>query len=114
MASNRTLQGLNTQVQRAVAHYWQTRTSQRTRQEQSGRTDQGLRSAVTGGAHMDGFVDLFADLIVEAGIPREFIFRNSAVELPGFFRPTKELTTGLKKPWEAPLICGRRFANTPF
>ncbi len=90
MASNRTLQGLNTQVQRAVAHYWQTRTSQRTRQEQSGRTDQGLRSAVTGGAHMDGFVDLFADLIVEAGIPREFIFRNSAVELPGFFRPTKE------------------------
>jgi len=39
---------------------------------------------------MDGFVDLFADLIVEAGILREFIFRNSAVELPGFFRPTKE------------------------
>ena len=49
-----------------------------------------MRSAVTGGAHMDGFVELFADLIVEAGIPREFIFRNSAVELPGFFRPTKE------------------------
>jgi len=57
---------------------------------QSGKADQGLRSAVTGGAQMDGFVDLFADLIVEAGILREFIFRNSAVELPGFFRPTKE------------------------
>jgi len=39
---------------------------------------------------MDGFVDLFTDLIADAGIPREFIFRKRAVELPGFFRPTKE------------------------
>ena len=39
---------------------------------------------------MDGFVDLFSDLIGDAGIPSEFIFRKRAVELPGFFRPTKE------------------------
>jgi len=39
---------------------------------------------------MDGFVDLFTDLIADAGIPRESIFRKRAVELPGFFRPTKE------------------------
>lgn len=39
---------------------------------------------------MDEFVDLFADLIVDAGILREFIFRKRAVELPRFFRPTKE------------------------
>jgi len=45
---------------------------------------------VTGGAQMDGFVDLFTDLIADAGIPREFIFRKRAVEIPGFFRPTKE------------------------
>ncbi len=90
MPSNRTLQELNTRAQPAVAHYWETRTSQRRRQEQTGRTDQGLRSAVTGGAQMDGFVDLFTDLIADAGIPREFIFRKRAVELPGFFRPTKE------------------------
>jgi len=55
-----------------------------------GKADQGLRSAVTGGAQMDGFVDLFTDLIADAGIASEFIFRKRAVELPGFFRPTKE------------------------
>jgi hypothetical protein len=90
MPSNRTLQDLNARAQQAVAHYWLTRTSQRRRQEKAGKADQGLRSAVTGGTQMDGFVDLFSDLICDAGIPSEFIFRKSAVELPGFFRPTKE------------------------
>lgn len=90
MSSSRTLQELSARTQRAVAYYWQTRTSQRRRQQKTGKADQGLRSAVTGGAQMDGFVDLFSDLITDAGIPREFIFRKRAVELPGFFRPTKE------------------------
>jgi len=39
---------------------------------------------------MDGFIELFTDLIANAGIPREHIFRSKALELPGFFRPTKE------------------------
>jgi len=39
---------------------------------------------------MDGFIDLFTELIVAAGIPERFVFRKKAVELPGFFRPTKE------------------------
>ena len=49
-----------------------------------------MRSAVTGGAQMDGFIDLFTGLITQAGIPEQYIFRKKAVELPGFFRPTKE------------------------
>ena len=75
---------------KAVAHYWRTRSDQRNRQQQEGKADQGLRSAVTGGAQMDGFIDLFTDLIVSAGIPEHTIYRKKAVELPGFFRPTKE------------------------
>ena len=39
---------------------------------------------------MDGFIDLFTELIADAGISKEFVFRKKAVELPGFFRPTKE------------------------
>jgi len=74
----------------AVAHYWKTRAGQRDRQRQIGTADQGLRSAVTGGAQMDGFIDLFTELIVSIGIPEQFVFRKRAVELPGFFRPTKE------------------------
>ena len=75
---------------KAVAHYWQTRATQRKRQEASGRADQGLRSAVTGGAQMEGFIVLFTELVTQAGIPSRYIFRKKAVELPGFFRPTKE------------------------
>lgn len=74
----------------AVAHYWTTRSAQQQRQESGGRVDQGLRSAVTGGAQMDGFIQLFTDLISDAGLPLTFVHRKKALELPGFFRPTKE------------------------
>jgi hypothetical protein len=74
----------------AVAHYWRTRTGQRDRQVETGKVDHGLRSAVTGGAQMDGFIDLFTDVIVAAGMPEGCVFRKKAVELPGFFRPAKE------------------------
>ena len=39
---------------------------------------------------MDGFRDLFAELINDAGIQSCNIFRSKLLELPGFFRPTKE------------------------
>jgi hypothetical protein len=45
---------------------------------------------VTGGAQMDGFIDLFTELITDSGIADCYVFRKKAVELPGFFRPTKE------------------------
>lgn len=77
-------------IHRAVAHYWSTRTSQQTRQQQAGRSDQGLRGAVIGGAQMDGFVEFFADIVVDAGLPRDCIHVKGSLELPGFFRPTKE------------------------
>ena len=74
----------------AVAHYWLTWTGQRDRQLKTGKVDHGLRSAVTGGAQMDGFIGLFTELIVAAGLSECLIFRKKAVELPGYFRPTKE------------------------
>ncbi len=90
MIQNDMIKDLPTQVSRAVAHYWHTRAAQRDKQKQHGKADQGLRSAVTGGAQMDGFIDLFSDLITAAGIPLQCIFRDKNVVLPGFFRPTKE------------------------
>ena len=77
-------------ISRTVAHYWRARASQRQRQEQTGRVDQGARSAVTGGTQMDGLIELFRDLIGDAGIGEQHIFRKTALELPGYFRPTKE------------------------
>ena len=39
---------------------------------------------------MDGFIALLRDLIIESGIDEKHISYNAALELPGFFRPTKE------------------------
>jgi hypothetical protein len=75
---------------RAVAHYWLTRQQQARKQTELGRADNGARSAVTGGAQMDGFIELFTNLILAAGIGNEHIFYNRHLELPGFYRPTKE------------------------
>lgn len=74
----------------AVSHYWQTRKAQREKQKKRGVSDAGLRSAVTGGAQMDGFIRLFIEIIVGAGMDEGYVFRKKRLELPGFFRPTKE------------------------
>jgi len=81
---------LDKRVEEAVEHYWKTRSTQGRKQEEGGKADQGFRSAVTGGAQLDGFIDLFTELIIETGLSAQHIYRKKAVELPGFFRPTKE------------------------
>ena len=66
------------------------RESQRKKQQAVGKSDQGSRGAATGGAQMAGFIDLFTKLITNTGFEERHIFYKKAVELPGFFRPTKE------------------------
>ena len=84
------IDNLGNHISDAVAHYWQTRKTQREKQKRRGISDAGLRSAVTGGAQMDGFIRLFTEIIVEAGLNERYVFRRKRLELPGFFRPTKE------------------------
>jgi hypothetical protein len=75
---------------KAVPQYWRTREAQAQKQVVAGRADQGARSAVTGGAQMSGFISLITDLILRSGVREDHIFCNKRLELPGFFRPTKE------------------------
>ncbi len=77
-------------VREAVKFYWQTRSKQLQKQRDAGGSDQGLRSAVTGGAQMDGFIELLTKLVTEAGIERANIFYKDSLELPGYFRPNKK------------------------
>jgi len=81
---------LHSKVSQAVACFWQTRQSQVEKQKQTGSTDQGFRGAVTGGAQMDGFINLITEQIASAGIDKEHIYFRQSLELPGYFRPTKE------------------------
>ena len=71
----------------AVKHFWQTRKAQGYRQGTgTGQRDQGARTAVTGGAQMDGFADLVRDILLDSGVPALAIYRKKAIELPGDFR----------------------------
>ena len=81
---------LESRVASAVRQFWKTRQQQERKQgAASGKRDQGSRSAVTGGAQLDGFI-MVSELLIESGIPDGTIFRRKHVELRGFFRPTKE------------------------
>lgn len=91
---------LNENLKKAVAHFWKTRLKQLERQKASARKDQGARSAVTGGAQMDGFISLISDLVAVAGVTDVEIFRDKLLELPGYFRPTKE--------WDLLVVSGGR------
>ena len=84
------IENINQHVAKAVSHYWLTRRAQKDKQKKRGVSDAGLRSAVTGGTQMDGFIRLFRELIVDSGIDSQYIYEKKALELPGFFRPTKE------------------------
>ena len=74
----------------AIAHYWITRAAQAKKQKLSGTSDQGNRGAATGGAHMDGFLDILALYLEALGIPRHALHFHQHLELPGYFRPTKK------------------------
>jgi hypothetical protein len=74
----------------AVRLYWERRAKQLQKQRNSGAADQGSRSAVTGGAQMDGFIELLTKLVIEAGIDRSHIYYEDSLELPGYFRPNKQ------------------------
>jgi hypothetical protein len=77
----------------AVKHFWDTRSNQKINQgSTSGQKDAGNRAAVTGGKHADGFVNLIAAILRDAGLSTYEIFTTEKPPrtLPGFFRPTKE------------------------
>jgi hypothetical protein len=70
----------------AVKHFWRTRSTQKNSDNK--KADQGNRGAVTGGKHLDGFIDLLVKVAKDAGVPEEWVFTKGST-LPGFFRPTK-------------------------
>lgn len=85
------MKDLQRRLGKAVRQFWETRKRQEKMQGRvTGIRDQGSRSAVTGGAQMDGFAKLVSELLMENGITTATVSRKINVELPGFFRPTKQ------------------------
>ncbi len=82
---------LDQRLRSAIRAFWSTRETQSGKQgEKSGVRDAGSRTAVTGGAQMNGFISVIRDLLEESGIDKPVIFTERSVELPGWFRPEKK------------------------
>lgn len=82
---------LKQRLQEAIRQFWGTRETQAKRQgATSGTKDAGARSAVTGGAQMNGFIILVRDLLCENGLPEAPVYCEKYVEIPGWYRPEKK------------------------
>ncbi|MEN6458385.1 MAG: PaeR7I family type II restriction endonuclease [Thermoguttaceae bacterium] len=78
------------QVGQAIKMFWLVRDRQSVAQGgKTGVKDAGLRAAVTGGKHLDGFIQICRDLFVKAGLPETHIFWRDQKELPGYYRAEK-------------------------
>lgn len=84
----------------AIKHFWSVREKQGVAQNARGTVDQGTRSQVTGGAQMDGLVELVRDALCERSCKPEEVRIKTKLELPGYFRPNKQ--------WDLIVIKDRR------
>jgi len=81
---------LGERLGKAVQQFWRVRERQAAKQGRgTGRRDAGFRTAVTAGKHLDGFIAVCRDLMIEAGLPRASIHWDSKRELPGYYRAEK-------------------------
>jgi hypothetical protein len=81
---------LEKRVGKAIKLFWSVRDRQsRDQGGKTGQKDAGLRAAVTGGKHLDGFSQICRDLFVDAGLPEAHIFWQDRRELPGYYRAEK-------------------------
>jgi hypothetical protein len=82
---------LRRRLESAIKIFWSTRETQAQKQgAASGSKDAGTRSAVTGGAQMNGFIALVRDLLCDNGLPKAHVSCEKCVELPGWYRPEKK------------------------
>ncbi len=76
-------------TRKAVGNYWKSRSGQSRRQGKRTGKDAGNRKEVTGGQHLNSFLDMIQQTAVAAGFGEDEILLNRGLELPGYFRPQK-------------------------
>ena len=84
------MKNLEKRVGEAIKLFWLTREKQGQDQgAKTGQKDAGLRAAVTGGKHLDGFTEICRDLFIAGGLPEAHVYWQQRKELPGFYRAEK-------------------------
>ncbi|WP_053732562.1 PaeR7I family type II restriction endonuclease [Nocardia sp. NRRL S-836] len=88
-------------IDNALLAYWTSRDEARIVQERKGKSDQGARAGATAGGHLDRVAQLFANVCIAAGVPKEKVYYKAPKDdpnrkshakmltMPGYFRPTK-------------------------
>ncbi len=62
-----------------------------TRQAERGGHDQGERSKVTGGKHMNPVAEVIRQDLISRGFGEDKVYyNNGCLRLPGWFRPSKD------------------------
>lgn len=85
------MKNLEKRVGEAIQLFWAVRDKQGQNQgARTGLKDAGLRAAVTGGKHLDGFTAICRDLCIEGGVPEAHVYWDKKRELPGYYRATKD------------------------
>src|SRR5918994_4278652 len=74
----------------SVRDYWRIRAGQRSRQKERGVVDIGSRAETTGGKHLRPMAQLVAQIFVDEGFPEDSVRFEGVLNLPGYYRPTKE------------------------
>ena len=99
---------LKARLRSAVKQFWTTRETQAQKQAAAlGAKDAGRRSAVTGGAQMNGFINLIRDLLCDSGLPKPDVHCEKHVQIPGWYRPEKK--------WDLLIVAdGRLLAGIEF
>ncbi len=81
---------LDRRVGEAIKLFWSVRDKQSKAQgSKTGEKDAGLRAAVTGGKHLDGFTEICRDLVIDAGVHEAHVYWRNKKELPGYYRAEK-------------------------
>lgn len=81
---------LEQRTKEAIRFFWATRSSQQGKNMDGGVQNQGSRGAVTGGKQLDGFLEVLRWVLLKNGITEDEIFTSGKLELPGFYRPSKQ------------------------
>jgi hypothetical protein len=93
---------LQKRLRQAIKHFWSTRRTQAKKQgAKTGSRDAGMRTAVTGGRQMDGFIALVRHYLCKNGLPEAHIYCEKRIELPGWYRPEKK--------WDLLVVAGGIF-----
>ena len=63
-------------TKKAVANFWHVRANQKQKQEEEGKQDAGSRGAVTGGAHLNGFIEIVERVATACGFDQNDSFHG--------------------------------------